>query len=45
MCLAGASLFQGFPGVEGAEWTSSTAEVVALRKLISGSILLPYGGL
>lgn len=43
MCLADTRLFQGFPGVEGVEWTSHTAEVAALWRLISGYILLPYG--
>lgn len=45
MHVADTSLFQGFPGVEGAEWMSCTAEVAALWKLISGSVLLPHGGI
>lgn len=45
MRLADTRLFQGFPGVEGVEWTSHIAEAAALRKLISGSVLLPHGGL
>lgn len=45
MRVADTRLFQGFPGVEGAEWTSCTAEVAALWKLISGSVLLPHGGI